>query len=90
MSLAAIPLTMIPWILNEFRVSLLGSRYRAFFFCTGREKIREGARNDETIVHGRIQMRPFLKSRVLKNVYEGKAINITFEWITIENRGHVV
>lgn len=60
------------------------------FFCTGREKIREGARNDETIVHGRIQMRPFLKSRVLKNVYEGKAINITFEWITIENRGHVV
>lgn len=61
-----------------------------FFFCTGREKIREGARNDETIVHGRIQMRSFLKSRVLKNVYEGKAINITFEWITIENRGHVV
>lgn len=88
MSLAAIPLTMIPWILNEFRVSLL--EVPCFFFCTGREKIREGARNDETIVHGRIQMRPFLKSRVLKNVYEGKAINITFEWITIENRGHVV
>lgn len=49
------PLTMIPWILNEFRVSLLDSRYRAFFY--GREKIREDARKGRNVLEGTVAIR---------------------------------
>lgn len=58
------PFTMIPWILNEFRVSLLGSRYRAFFFLYGREKIREDTRKrnvqEETVA---IRWNDYTRSR---------------------------